>query len=40
MVAYLLLDPRFADSIPAEDDGFLKEINVRDRISCGGEVKP
>jgi hypothetical protein len=40
MVACLPLDPRFADSNPAEDDGFLRVIKIRSTTSFGGEVKP
>jgi hypothetical protein len=36
----LLLDPIFAGSNPAEDDGFLMAIQIRSRTSFGGEVKP
>jgi hypothetical protein len=35
-----LLDPRFAGSNPAEDDGFLRVIKVCSMTSFGGEVKP
>ena len=34
------LDPRFAGSIPAEVDGFLRVIKIRSTTSFGGEVKP
>jgi hypothetical protein len=34
------LDPRFAGSNPAEDDGFLKAIKISSTASLGGEVKP
>jgi hypothetical protein len=34
------LDPRFRDSNPAEDDGFLRAITIRSITSLGGEVKP
>jgi hypothetical protein len=34
------LDPRFAGSIPAEVDGFLRVIKIRSTISFGGEIKP
>jgi hypothetical protein len=34
------LDPRFARSNPAEDDGFLKATKIRSRTSFGGDVKP
>jgi hypothetical protein len=34
------LNPGFADSNPAEDDGFLKEIKIVSTIFFGGEVKP
>jgi hypothetical protein len=37
MVACLPLDP---SSNPAEDDGFLRAINICGTISFGGEVKP
>jgi hypothetical protein len=36
----LPLDPRFAGSNPAEDDGFLKAIKIRSPTSFGGEIKP
>jgi hypothetical protein len=34
------LDPRFAGSIPAEVDGFLRVLKIRSKTSFGGEVKP
>jgi hypothetical protein len=34
------LDPRFADSNPAEGDGFLSAIKICSTSSFGGEVKP
>jgi hypothetical protein len=34
------LDPRFTDSNPAEGDGFLMAIQVRNMTSFRGEVKP
>jgi hypothetical protein len=40
VVACLPLDPRFAGSNPAEDDGFLRVIKIRSMTSFGGEVKP
>jgi hypothetical protein len=40
VVAFLPLDPRFAGSNPAEDDGFLRVIKIRSTTSFGGEVKP
>jgi hypothetical protein len=39
MAACLSLDPRFTGSNPAEDDGFLKAINIRSTTSFEGEVK-
>jgi hypothetical protein len=39
-LACLLLDPRFAGSNPAEDDGFLRAIKIRSTTSFGGKVKP
>jgi hypothetical protein len=38
VVACLPLDPKFAGSNPAEDDGFLRVIKVRSTTSFGGEV--
>jgi hypothetical protein len=38
VVACLPLDPRFAGSKPAEDDGFLRVIKIRSTTSFGGEV--
>jgi hypothetical protein len=40
VVVCLPLDPRFAGSNPAEDDGFLTVIKIRSTTSFGGEVKP
>jgi hypothetical protein len=40
MVARLPLDPRFAVSNPADDDGYLRVIEIRSTTSFGGEVKP
>jgi hypothetical protein len=37
MLAIVPLDPRFAGSNPAEDDGFLKAIEVRCTTSFGGK---
>jgi hypothetical protein len=34
------LDPRFAGSDIAEDDGFLRAIKVCSKPSIGGEIKP
>jgi hypothetical protein len=34
------LDPRFPDSNPAEDDGFLRAIKIRSTTSFGREIKP
>jgi hypothetical protein len=34
------MDPRFAGSNPAEDDGFLTAIKIRSTTYFGGEVKP
>jgi hypothetical protein len=34
------LDPRFADSKLAKDDGFFRVIEVCSATSFGGEVKP
>jgi hypothetical protein len=39
VVACLQLDPRFAGSNPAEDNGILKAIKIRSTISFGGEVR-
>jgi hypothetical protein len=39
VIACLPLDPRFAGSNPAEDDGFLRVIKIRGTTSFGGEVK-
>jgi hypothetical protein len=39
MVACLPLDPRFAGSNPAEDDGFLRAIKICSLTSLGGEEK-
>jgi hypothetical protein len=39
VVACLQLDPRFAGSSPAEDDGFLGVIKIRSTTSFGGDVK-
>jgi hypothetical protein len=40
MVTVTALDPRFADSKPAEGDGFLREIEIRKKKTFfGGEVK-
>jgi hypothetical protein len=36
----LLLDPRFAGSNPAEDDGFLRAIRIHSKPYFRGEVKP
>jgi hypothetical protein len=36
----LTLDPRFAGSNPAEDDGFLRAITICCMPSFGEEVKP
>jgi hypothetical protein len=36
----LPLDPRFAGSNTAEDDGFLRAIKIRSTTSWGGGVKP
>jgi hypothetical protein len=40
VVACLPLDPRFAGSNPADDDGFLRVIKIHSATSFGGEVKP
>jgi hypothetical protein len=40
VVACLPLDPRFAGSNPAEDDGFSRVTKIRSTPSFGGEVKP
>jgi hypothetical protein len=40
VVACLPLDPTFAGSKPAEDDGLLSTIKIRSTTSFGGEVKP
>jgi hypothetical protein len=34
------MDPRFAGSNPADDNGFLRAIKIRSTASFGGEVKP
>jgi hypothetical protein len=39
VVACLTLDPRFAGSYPAEDDGSLRAIKIRSTTSFGGKVK-
>jgi hypothetical protein len=39
VVVCLPLGPRFAGSNPAEDDGFLRVIKIRNTTSFGGEVK-
>jgi hypothetical protein len=39
VVACLPLDPRFAGSNPAEDDGFSRVMKIRGTTSFGGEVK-
>jgi hypothetical protein len=39
-VTCLKLDPRFAISNPAVDEGFLSLIEYRSSTSLGGEVKP
>jgi hypothetical protein len=36
----LSLEQRFAASNPAEDDGFLRAIQIRSEPSFGGEVMP
>jgi hypothetical protein len=36
----LSLDPKFAGSNPAEDEGLLMAIKIRSTTSFGGEVKP
>jgi hypothetical protein len=36
----LPVDPTFAGSSPAKDDGFLMAIQVRSTTSFGGEIKP
>jgi hypothetical protein len=33
------LDPRFAGSNPAEDDGFLRAIKIYSTTSFGGDIK-
>jgi hypothetical protein len=38
VVACLPLDPSFAGSNPAEDDGLLRAIKIRSTTSFGGEV--
>jgi hypothetical protein len=38
-LANLLLDPKFAGSHPAEDDGFLRSMKIRITTSIRGEVK-
>jgi hypothetical protein len=40
VVACVPLDPRFAGSNKAEDDGLLRVIKIRSTTSFGGEVKP
>jgi hypothetical protein len=39
VIACLPLDPRFAGSKPAGDDGFLSVIKIRSTSSFGGEVQ-
>jgi hypothetical protein len=39
VVVFLPLDPRFAGSNLAEDDGFLRVIKIHSTTSFGGEVK-
>jgi hypothetical protein len=38
-LAYFLLNPRFWDSNPPQDDGFLRAINILSTTSFGEEVK-
>jgi hypothetical protein len=38
VVSVLAMDPRFAGSIPAEVDGFLRVIKIRSTTSFGGDV--
>jgi hypothetical protein len=40
VVACLPLDPKFAGSNAAEDDGFLRAIKIRSAASFRGELKP
>jgi hypothetical protein len=40
VAACLPLDPRFAGSNPADDDGFLRVIKICSTSSFGGKVKP
>jgi hypothetical protein len=40
MVSVLALEPSFAGSNPAEDDGFLRAIKIRSTPSLGTKVKP
>jgi hypothetical protein len=40
VVVGLQLDPKFAGSNAAEDDGFLRAIKIHSTTSIGGEVKP
>jgi hypothetical protein len=39
-IAWLPLDPRFAGSNPAKDNGFLMVIKIRSKLSFAGEEKP
>jgi hypothetical protein len=39
-LACLPLDSRFAESNPAEGDGFLRLIKIRSTPSIGGELRP
>jgi hypothetical protein len=39
VVSVLSLDPRFADSNPADGDGLLRAMIIRSTPSFGGEVK-
>jgi hypothetical protein len=36
----LAVGPKILGSNPAEDDGFLRAIEIRSKTSIGGEVKP
>jgi hypothetical protein len=39
MISVLAIDPRFAGSYLAEDNGFLSAIKILSTISFGGQVK-
>jgi hypothetical protein len=39
-ITMVIINARFAGSIPTEVDGFLRVIKIRSTTSVGGEVKP